>query len=157
MPSTTNTGPARRWRRDPTRNTRSPRAGAEIVAPVAAYVTPRWSANIAEADESAGEGRHRFEKLRWFKNWPTAGIAYAAPDMGAANFWGVINHDNGEGIIRIADNKCDAGPENVDLGISVAGERRRRPHQAEPGAAYVELWAGVSDQFFHSATLARAG
>src|SRR3984893_4557674 len=50
--------------------------GAEIVAPIAAYVSPRWSANIAEADESAGEGRRRFEKLRWFRNWPTAGIAY---------------------------------------------------------------------------------
>ncbi len=62
--------------------------GAEIVAPVAAYVTPRWSANIAEADESAGEGRHRFEKLRWFKNWPTVGIAYAAPDMGGWQFLG---------------------------------------------------------------------
>ena len=33
------------------------------------------------------------------------GIAYAAPDMEAANFWGVMNHDNEEGIIRIADNK----------------------------------------------------
>ena len=77
--------------------------GAGIVAQVTAYVTPRWSANIAEADESAGEGKHWFDRLRWFRNWPTMGIAYAAPDMTGGNFWGVINHDNEEGIIRIAD------------------------------------------------------
>src|SRR6187551_2467300 len=37
--------------------------GAEIVAPIAAYSTPRWSANLTERDESAGAGRSRFEKL----------------------------------------------------------------------------------------------
>ena len=93
--------------------------GAEIIAPVQTYSTPRWSANLAEGDASAGEGRFRFEKLRWFRNWPTMGIAYAAPDMQGGNFWGVINHDNEEGIIRIADNKVTRGPEDVDLGFSV--------------------------------------
>jgi hypothetical protein len=128
-------------------------SGAEIIAPVAAYVTPRWSANIAEADESAGEGRHRFEKLRWFRNWPAAGIAYAAPDMGAANFWGVINHDNEEGIIRIADNRVTRGLKMWTWGFPALANdavSRTKPNPAQP---YVELWAGVSDQFFHSATL----
>jgi hypothetical protein len=136
-----------------------PRAtgGAEIVAPVAAYVTPRWSANIAEVDESVSEGRHRFEKLRWFKNWPTMGIAYAAPDMAGGNFWGVINHDNGEGIIRIADNKLTRGLKMWTWGFpSLANDAvaRNAPNPAQP---YVELWAGVSDQFFHSATLPARG
>jgi Domain of unknown function (DUF5107) len=132
-------------------------AGAEIVAPVSAYVTPRWSANIAEGDASLGEGRHRFEKLRWFKNWATAGIAYAAPDMGAANFWGVINHDNGEGIVRIADNSLTRGLKMWTWGFpSLANDAvaRTNPNPAQP---YVELWAGVSDQFFHSATLPAMG
>jgi hypothetical protein len=125
----------------------------EIVAPIAAYVTPRWSANIAEGDESVGEGRHRFDKLRWFKNWPTAGIAYAAPDMGAGNFWGVINHDNEEGIIRIADNSVTRGLKMWTWGFpSVANDAvaRTKPDPAQP---YVELWAGVTDQFFHGTTL----
>jgi hypothetical protein len=127
--------------------------GAEIIAPVAAYVTPRWSANIAEGDASAGVGRHRFEKLRFFKNWSTSGIAYAAPDMGVANFWGVINHDNGEGIIRIADNRITRGLKMWTWGFpSLANDAvsRTKPNPAQP---YVELWAGMSDQFFHSATL----
>src|SRR5207244_2696010 len=79
----------------PGSNAQSPKAtgGAEIIAPIATYTTPGWSANLASGDESAGAGKSRFEKLRFFRNWPTMGIAYAAPDMGAANFWGVINHD----------------------------------------------------------------
>src|SRR3981081_926350 len=83
--------------------------GAEIIAPIQAYSTPHWSKNLSDGDGSLGPGRSRFKKLRYFKNWPTMGIAYAAPDMGAANFWGVINHDNEEGIIRIADNTVTTG------------------------------------------------
>jgi hypothetical protein len=73
--------------------------GAEIIAPIQTYSTPHWSANLADGDKSMGLGKSRFEKLRYFKNWPTMGIAYAAPDMQGGNFWGVINHDNEEGIL----------------------------------------------------------
>jgi hypothetical protein len=58
--------------------------GAEIIAPIAAYRTPHWSANLAQGDESLGGGNSRFEKLRYFKNWPTMGIAYARPIWVAA-------------------------------------------------------------------------
>jgi hypothetical protein len=128
-------------------------AGAEIVAPIAAYVTPRWSANIAEGDERLAEGQHRFEKLRWFKNWPALGIAYAAPDMGAANFWGVINHDYGEGIIRIADNSVTKGLKMWTWGFPAFANDAVARTKPDPAQPYVELWAGVSDQFFHNASL----
>jgi hypothetical protein len=128
-------------------------SGAEIVAPVTAYVTPRWSANIAEADESAGEGRYRFDKLRFFRNWPTAGIAYAAPDMGGGTFWGVINHDNEEGIIRIADNRVTRGLKMWTWGFPSLANDAVAPTNPNPAQPYVELWAGMSDQYFHSATL----
>ena len=126
-------------------------AGAEIIAPIRAYTTPDWSANLSEGDESAGAGRRRFEKLRYFRNWPTMGIAYAAPDMQGGNFWGVINHDNEEGIVRIADNRMTRGLKMWTWGFpSFTNETdpRKVPNEARP---YVELWAGVSDQFFHSA------
>jgi len=132
-------------------------SGAEIIAPVASYRTPHWSANLAEGDESAGEGKFRFEHLRWFKNWPTAGIAYAAPDMQGGNFWGVINHDNEEGIIRIADNTVTRGLKMWTWGFpSLANDAvaRTKPDPAQP---YVELWAGVSDEFFHSAVFPADG
>ncbi|MBO4227372.1 DUF5107 domain-containing protein [Bradyrhizobium neotropicale] len=125
-------------------------AGAEIIAPIRTYSTPAWSANLADGDESAGIGRRRFENLRFFKNWPTMGIAYAAPDMQGGNFWGVINHDNEEGIIRIADNRLTPGLKMWTWGFpSFTGETdpRKEPNEWRP---YVELWAGVSDQFFHS-------
>jgi hypothetical protein len=131
--------------------------GAEIIAPIAAYSTPRWSANLAEGDESAGPGKSRFEKLRYFRNWPTMGIAYAAPDMGAANFWGVINHDNEEGIIRIADNKVTRGLKMWTWGFPTFTHESEARRDPSPGQPYVELWAGVSDQFFHSASFPALG
>jgi hypothetical protein len=130
---------------------------AEIIAPVEAYFTPHWSANLAQGDVSAGPGSSRFEKLRYFKNWPTMGIAYASPDMKGGNFWGVINHDNEEGIIRIADNRVTRGLKMWTWGYpSFTGQAdpRKEPNEAQP---YVELWAGVSDQFFHSASFPARG
>ena len=50
-----------------------------------------------------------------------------------------------------------SGPENVDWGFpSFADETdpRKDPSEARP---YVELWAGVSDQFFHSARFPARG
>src|SRR6266481_3730060 len=40
--------------------------GAEIIAPIQAYSTPRWSASLADGDKSLGLDRSRFEKLRYF-------------------------------------------------------------------------------------------
>ena len=126
-------------------------AGAEIVAPISAYTTASWSRQIASKDGSAGSGKYRFEKLRYFRNWPTMGIAYAAPDMGGANFWGVINHDNEEGIFRIADNKVTPGLKMWTWGYDTVREpqdARKYPVEAQP---YIELWAGVTEEFFTSA------
>jgi hypothetical protein len=125
--------------------------GAEIIAPIHAYRTPAWSANLSGGDESLSAGISRFENLRYFRNWPSAGIAYAAPDMRGGNFWGVINHDNDEGIIRIADNTVTPGLKMWTWGFpSFTGETNPRK-DPNPQRPYVELWAGVSDQFFHSA------
>ena len=109
--------------------------GAEIIAPIDAYRTPAWSANLSVADESLGPGSSRFEKLRYFKNWPSMGIAYAAPDMQGGNFWGVINHDNEEGIIRIADNTVTPGLKMWTWGFpSFTDETdpRKDPNPARP-------------------------
>lgn len=138
-------------------NTPKTTAGAEIIAPIRTYTTPRWSTDLADGDERAGMGRWRFEKLRYFKNWPTMGIAYAAPDMQGGNFWGVINHDNEEGIIRIADNIRTPGLKMWTWGFHAFTDEtdaRREPNEWRP---YVELWAGVSDQFFHSADFPARG
>jgi hypothetical protein len=131
--------------------------GAEIIAPIEAYTTPGWSADLSKGDESAGPGRSRFDKLRYFRNWPTMGIAYAAPDMGTANFWGVINHDNEEGIIRIADNKVTRGLKMWTWGFPTFTNETDERGEPNPARPYVELWAGVSDQFVHSADFPALG
>jgi Domain of unknown function (DUF5107) len=131
--------------------------GAEIIAPIEAYRTPGWSTNLSEGDESAGPGRSRFEQLRYFRNWPTMGIAYAAPDMGGGNFWGVINHDNEEGIIRIADNRITLGLKMWTWGFSSFTDETDPRKDPNPQRPYVELWAGVSDEFFHSAEFPARG
>jgi Domain of unknown function (DUF5107) len=131
--------------------------GAEIIAPIEAYSTPHWSANLAEGDRSLGLDRSRFEKLRYFRNWPTPGIAYAAPDMQGGNFWGVINHDNEEGIIRIADNTVTPGLKMWTWGFPSFTNETDAHKDPNPQRPYVELWAGVSDQFFHSARLPALG
>jgi hypothetical protein len=79
------------------------------------------------------------------------GIAYAAPDLGATNFWGVINHDNEEGIIRIADNRITRGLKMWTWGFPTFTNETDERRDPDPGRPYVELWAGVSDQFFHRA------
>ena len=131
--------------------------GAEIVAPIQAYTTPRWSANLADGDKSLSPGRSRFEKLRFFRNWPTMGIAYAAPDMQGGRFWGVINHDNEEGIIRIADNTATPGLKMWTWGYPSFTNETDARKDPTPQRPYVELWAGVSDQFFHSAKFPALG
>ncbi len=71
--------------------------------------------------------------------------------MRGRNFWGAINHDNEEGIIRIADNTVTRGLKMWTWGFpSFTNETdaRKEPNEARP---YVELWAGVSDEFFHRA------
>src|SRR3981081_4370627 len=127
--------------------------GAEIIAPIEAYSTPDWSTNLSDGDKSLGLGKSRFEKLRYFKNWPTMGIAYAAPDMQGGNFWGVINHDNEEGIIRIAENAVTPGLKMwTCLFSSFPNETdaRKGPNEQLP---YIALWAGVSAPISHRPTL----
>src|SRR6266852_2135223 len=131
--------------------------GAEIIAPIEAYSTPHWSTLLSDGDKSLGLGKSRFEKPRYFKNWPTMGIAYAAPDMGAANFWGVINHDNEEGIFRIADNTLTPGLKMWTWGFPSFTNETDPRKDPNPQRPYVELWAGVSDQFFHSANFPALG
>jgi hypothetical protein len=69
----------------------------------------------------------------------------------------VINHDNEEGIIRIADNRVTPGLKMWTWGFpsfTNESDARKAPNPARP---YVELWAGMSDQFFHSARLPALG
>lgn len=126
-------------------------AGAEIIAPVEKIKIPRYWRGIAAIDESLdGTDVHSFKALRRFENWPESGIAYASPDMQGHNFWGVINHDNEEGIFRIADNNLTPGLKIWTWGYPTSISID--PHTStSPSRPYIELWAGVSREFWQRA------
>ncbi len=128
-------------------------AGAEIIAPVNTIKIPGYWEAIAAQEERAGlTGIYEFSTLRRFENWPDMGIAYAFPDMGSQNFWGVINHDNGEGIFRIADNTVTPGMKIWTWGYphSTVVDPQTTADESRP---YIELWAGVTREFWERAEL----
>ena len=129
-------------------------AGAEIIAPVDMIKIPSFWSNIAAQERPTGLIEvYDFDTLREFGNWADLGIAYAFPDVSSANYWGVINHDNGEGIFRIADNSVTPGLKIWTWGYSQTADLdpEAGPQEARP---YIELWAGVTREFFQSAELA---
>ena len=112
-------------------------AGLEMIAP------------IDRVDHIYGIGPTHWDGIKWYKNHTGEGIAYASPNMQGKNFWGVINHDNEEGIFRIADNTKTPGlkiwtfgfPDSTTLDPYADGTQWHRPA--------IELWAGFTNQFFH--------
>ncbi len=128
-------------------------AGAEIIAPVDKIKIPGYWTGIAAQEEAAGLAEvYEFDSLRQFENWPDMGIAYAFPDMRGGNFWGVINHDNEEGIFRIGDNRLTPGLKIWTWGYPQSSAVD--PHtSADETRPYIELWAGVSREFWQRAQL----
>ncbi len=132
-------------------------AGAEIIAPVDMIKIPNYWRAVAAQEEQAGFTHvYEFANLRRFANWPDMGIAYAFPDMAGHNFWGVINHDNDEGIFRIADNTVTPGMKIWTWGypLSTSVDPQAAADEARP---YVELWAGVTREFWQRAALPAQG
>ncbi|MGD2077579.1 MAG: DUF5107 domain-containing protein [Chloroflexota bacterium] len=129
-------------------------AGAEIIAPVDMVKIPGYWREIAAQEDGAGLiDVYEFDNLRRFENWSEMGIAYAFPDMMGQNFWGVINHDNGEGIFRIADNIRTPGLKLWTWGYphSTSVDPQATADEARP---YIELWAGVTREFWQRTELA---
>lgn len=138
-----------------TGNTFTP-ATAEIIAPLDyVYLKDDWWTWMGNAEKpAAGQGNHVFEykNLAFYENWADMGIAYAYPFM-EANYYGVINHENGEGVFRVADNaQITTGMKFWTWGAEqgLEADPENFYHQARP---YIELWSGLSHQFFEDAYL----
>lgn len=92
-----------------------------------------------------------FSRINTLKEWPDMGIGYGY-NM-TDNYWGVINHDNEEGIFRISDNIETPGMKMWTWGKnSINGNVMNFSNGANFN--YIELWAGVSSAFFTDASLA---
>ena len=94
-----------------------------------------------------------FNNLAWYKNWDNMGIAYVYPSM-VKNYWGVLNHNNKEGILRIADNS-EATPGMKLWTWGYEQGLLSDPYDFQNGGVgpYIELWGGHSSEFFNDATL----
>lgn len=124
-------------------------AGTEIVAPIEFVKIPSYWTTIAASEQRTGIAEvHEFDRLRTFGGWDDLGIAYAWPDVRGGSAWGAINQDNDDGIIRIGDNAITPGLKLWTWGY----ERSLRGDPPEAGP-YVELWAGLTREFFTSTTI----
>jgi hypothetical protein len=128
--------------------------GAEIISAVKNCDIPGDYGACRSQEQNIGGDVFIFNKLRWYKNWPDMGIVYAWPDSTTPlnTFWGVINHDNREGIIRVSNNDQTIGNKMWTWGYSqsVNADTNSNTNTYLP---FIELWAGVSKMFFSAATI----
>ncbi|MEY2923632.1 MAG: hypothetical protein RLZZ337_172 [Bacteroidota bacterium] len=128
-----------------TGNTRSP-LNSEIVIPAEKYFAA-WS---PRAWIGTPNSRYNLSDINYLSEWDDMGIAYA--DKFAGEYWGVINHENEEGVFRVSKNT-----ETKGLKLWTWGKNNidNNMYDFSNGGAdnYIELWAGVSNQFFSNATL----
>ena len=119
---------------------------SEIIIPVDEY-DPGWSPGAWIGNYP---NKYPMSEIDYLYKWDDMGIAYAV-DL-TDNYWGVINHENSEGIFRISENietkgmkLWTWGKNNVDNNL----------YDFSNGGAdnYIELWAGVSNAFFNDAIL----
>jgi hypothetical protein len=136
-------------------NTYTP-ANSEIVAPIEyVYLKDDWWSWMGDAEiPAANMGSHVFEyeNLAFYENWEDMGIAYAYPALDR-NYYGVINHENGEGVFRVVNNS------DITKGMKFWTWGAQQGLNADPGnfyqvaRPYIELWSGLSTQFFENAIL----
>ncbi len=136
-------------------NTFTP-ANSEIVAPIDyIYLKDDWWSWMGNAEKPAySQGNHvfKYNNLAIYDNWENMGIGYAFPAM-EAGYYGVINHENTEGIFRVADNSV------ITNGMKFWTWGADQGLNADPfdfhdiARPYIELWSGLSSQFFEDAYL----
>lgn len=136
-------------------NTFSP-LNSEMIVPIEFYQA-RWSPGNwivnSPIDEKSGLGNDilKYENLRFLENWKDMGIAYAYPEM-SSNFYGVINHENEEGIFRVSDNSITPGLKFWTWGADAIDNNPQNFYDNK--RSYIELWSGHSGEFFEDATIA---
>ena len=94
---------------------------------------------------------YNMSDIDYLFEWDDMGIAYASNFDG--KYWGVLNHENNEGVFRISENVNTKG---LKLWTWGSGNVDNNLYDYSNGGAdnYIELWAGVSDAFFRDATMA---
>ncbi len=130
---------------DPTNLKLSP--NTEMVVPINT-VDIEWN----DVDDWAMGGSMPFENANYFNEWPGLGILYASEDPD--DYWGIINHDNQNGMFRLADNTNKTpGVKFWTWGVD-AIDTDPADWSAQGASSIIEIWAGVGKQFWIDETLA---
>lgn len=124
-------------------DTKSPQS-TEMVVPIAKYSVGFGTDGI-DRDIDGGK---EYKNLAFFKNWKDLGIAYAEPAV-TRKWWGVLNHDNEEGLFRIVDDP----KQTPGLKFWTWGYKDNYP-LASRERQFIELWAGAGHQFFSPVQIA---
>lgn len=119
---------------------------SEIIIPAEQYFAGwspgNWIGNI--------NSLYDLSTINLLSEWTNMGIAYAHDFEGT--FWGVINHENEEGVFRVSENTETKG---VKLWTWGQNNIDNDLYDFSNGGAdnYIELWAGVSESFFTDAII----
>lgn len=130
----------------------------EIVAPLTKVKNKDdWWSWMGSVDEVIDANNHIFEfkNLAHFSNWEGQGISYGNDLSG--DWWGVINHDNEEGVLRISDNEKTPGLKMWTWGCEDSFETVPETDYGNSARPYIELWGGTSMEFFENAILPAYG
>lgn len=129
---------------------------SEIIAPIDyVYLKDDWWSWMGNAEDPAvGMGNHVFEyeNLAIFENWEDMGIAYAHPGIDKP-YYGVINHENEEGVFRVSDNAGITPGMKFWTWGAQQGLNANPQNFYETARPYIELWSGISKQFFQDSFL----
>lgn len=89
-----------------------------------------------------------FNKLAKQENWTRSGIAYPTnrATLPQADWFGVINQSNQEGVLHVGDSKVTPGMKFWVTGVNGNWDK-------EIGTTYMELWNGTSNRFFTPASI----
>ncbi len=119
---------------------------SEIIIPVEQYFAG-WSPGGWIGNNNA---LYDLSDINYLDEWNDMGIAYA--DNFDGGYWGVINHENEEGVFRVSENEETKG---VKLWTWGKDNINNDMYDFSNGGAdnYIELWAGVSEAFFTDAII----
>lgn len=130
---------------------------SEMIVPIAQYQVAwnqgNWMNGLDEAVSTGNPRIQVYDRLAHLSNWKDMGIAYAYPSM-QKDFYGVINHTNEQGLFRLtSDQSTTPGLKFWTWGDErgLSADPTDFNNEARP---YIELWSGVSQEFFEDATLA---
>ncbi|SDU12713.1 DUF5107 domain-containing protein [Jiangella alkaliphila] len=115
-----------------------------------------WMADVErrvnpDAPPNSEAGRELyFDNMRYLSRWLGGnGIAYGLdlPENPQGDWWGAVNHENEEGVIRVSENDITTGMKFWTWGFNSSFDTN--PYsKGNSGRPYVEPWGGVTDRFF---------